>query len=138
MFIDKNSLQVKVPNGSYINLGQYLLEVEYQYPKLWASDSGRNLKGKQTGTLIGIFPKIICHFKKLTKSELETLRPILDASTQIIKYYDPMKATYYEMETYTGDWSVKNAYIVKGERNDIGVHKNEDFQISFIAREKRH
>lgn len=132
MFIDKNSLQVKTGNGSYINLGQYLVEVEYQYPKLWASDSGRNLKGKQTGTLIGIFPKIICQFRKLTKNELETIRPILDASTQKVKYYDPWEQDYLEMDTYTGDWSLKNNHIVSGN------NKNQGFQISFIAREKRH
>lgn len=132
MFKDKvNGLQVKVGNGSYIDLGPYLVEVEYQYPKLWSSDSGRNLKGKQSGTLIGIFPKIICQFRKLTKSELETIRPILDASTQKVRYYDPMKQAYYEMNTYTGDWSIKNNRVI-GDYN-----KNEGFQISFIAREKR-
>ena len=132
MFIDKDSLQIKVGNGSYINMGQYLLEVEYQYPKLWASDSGRNLAGKQTGTLIGIFPKIICQFRKLTKSELETIRPILDAATQKVKYYDPWKQQMVEMDTYTGDWAIKNNRIITGNA------KNEGFQISFIAREKRH
>ncbi len=132
MFKDKvNGLQVKVGNGSYIDLGPYLVEVEYQYPKLWSSDSGRNLAGKQSGTLIGIFPKIICQFRKLTKSELETIRPILDASTQVVRYYDPMKQAYYEMNTYTGDWSIKNNRVI-GDYN-----KNEGFQISFIAREKR-
>lgn len=132
MFKDKvNGLQVKVGNGSYIDLGPYLVEVEYQYPKLWSSDSGRNLAGKQSGTLIGIFPKIICQFRKLTKSELETIRPILDASTQKVRYYDPMKQAYYEMNTYTGDWSIKNNRVI-GDYN-----KNEGFQISFIAREKR-
>jgi len=136
MFIDKNSLQVKVPGGTYINLGDYgLLEVEYQYPKLWANDSGRNLKGKQTGTLIGIFPKLVCQFGKLTKSQIEVLQPILDASTQIVKYYDPMKRAYYEMGTYTGDWSIKNNGIV--ENSNRRIHKNAGFQISFIAREKR-
>lgn len=126
MFVDKNSLQVKEGNNSYINLGQYLVEVEYQYNKLWSSDSGRNLKGKQSGTLIGIFPKLICQFRKLTKSELETIRPILDAPTQTVKYYDPYKGTT-EIETYTGDWSVKNKQIINGNS------KNEGFQISFIA-----
>lgn len=136
MYIDKiNGLQVKVGSGPYIDLGPYLLEVEFQYPKLWANDSGRNLKGKQTGTLIGIFPKIICQFRKLTKSELETLSPILDAPTQKIRYYDPMKQAYYEMDTYTGDWSTKNNGIV--ENSNRRVYKNAGFQISFIAREKR-
>lgn len=137
MFKDKtNGLQVKVGNGSFIDLGPYLVEVEYQYPKLWAKDSGRNLKGKQTGTLIGIFPKIICQFRKLTKSELETIRPILDASTQQVRYYDPWKQDYHTMNTYTGDWSVKNKGVV--ETTNTRNYKNEGFQISFIAREKRH
>lgn len=131
MFIDKDSLQIKVGNGSYVNIGPYLVEVEYQYNKLWGPDSGRNLKGKQSGTLIGIFPKIICQFRKLTKSELETIRPLLDASTQKVKYYDPWKQQMIEMETYTGDWSLKNKYIINGN------HKNEGFTISFIARERR-
>lgn len=134
MYIDKvNGLQVKTGSGSYIDLGEYgLLEVEYQYPKLWANDSGRNLKGKQTGTLIGIFPKIICQFGKLTKEQIETLRPIFDAPTQKVRYYDPWEQDYLEMDTYTGDWSLKNKYVINGN------HKNDGFQISFIAREKRH
>ena len=130
MFIDKNSLQIKEGNNNFINMGQYLVEIEYQYNKLWSSDSGRNLKGKQSGTLIGIFPKIVCHFRKLTKSELEIIRPILDAPTQIVRYYDPYKGTT-EMETYTGDWKVSNKNIISGDS------KNESFQISFIAVEGR-
>ena len=54
MFINKNSLKV---NG--ISLGPYITNVEYQYNKLWGKDSGRNLAGTQSGTLLGIFPKII-------------------------------------------------------------------------------
>lgn len=87
--------------------------------------------GKQSGTLIGIFPKLVCQFGKLTKNQLETLRPILDAPSQVVKYYDPMKQAYYEMNTYTGDWSIKNNRIVGNNA------KNEGFQISFIAVEKR-
>ena len=60
MFINKDSLII---NG--ISMGQYLVQVEYQYPKLWGSDSGRNLAGDQTGTLLGIFPKLILQFRKL-------------------------------------------------------------------------
>ena len=137
MYKDKvNGLQVKVGSGSFIDLGPYLVEVEYQYPKLWGTDSGRNLAGKQTGTLIGIFPKIICQFRKLTKSELETIRPILDASTQKVRYYDPWKQDYLTIDTYTGDWSIKNKSVVG--TSSSRSYKNEGFQISFIAREKRH
>ena len=47
MFINKDSLII---NG--VNMGQYITEVEYGYNKLWAKDSGRNLAGTQSGTLI--------------------------------------------------------------------------------------
>lgn len=126
MFINKNSIII---NG--VNMGQYLVEVKYQYNKLWASDSGRNLAGVQSGTLVGIFPKIILQFRKLTKAELETIVPILDAPYQTFSYYDPNKKAQTSMTTYTGDYEVDNKHIISGNK------KNEGFNISFIAVSKR-
>lgn len=126
MFIDKDSLKVTV-GSTTINLGQYLVEAKYQFPKLWSEDSGRNLKGTMSGTLLGIFPKITCQFRKLSKSELETLAPILDSATQSVRYYDPRKKAYVTMSTYTGDWEITNNYI----------NQNKGFSISFISRSKR-
>ena len=131
MFIDKNSLQVKYGNNAYVNLGQYIVEAQYNFNKLWADDSGRNLAGNMSGTLIGIFPKIIVHFRKLTKTEMEAIIPILDSRTQTLKYYDPYKKTTVEMQTYTGDYNYSNKKIINGNS------KNEGFEISFIALSKR-
>jgi len=125
MFIDKNSLIV-----NNINLGNYIVEARYGYNKLWSSDSGRNLAGTQSGTLIGIFPKIIVQFRKLTQTELETLAPILDSARQTVQYYDPNKKAMTTMTTYTGDYEVINKGI-------IGHIKNEGFQISFISTKRR-
>ena len=127
MFIDKNSLII---DG--INIGQYITEVEYGYNKLWASDSGRNLAGVQSGTLIGIFPKLKINFIKLTQEELELIAPILDKATQEVTYYDPVLKRMTTMSTYTGDWSTLN-------RNTFTniARANESFTISFIARKKR-
>lgn len=122
MFIDKDSLII---NG--ISMGRYLVQVEYQYPKLWGSDSGRNLAGNQTGTLIGVFPKLILQFRKLTPQELQTLAPIFDSQNQRVTYYDPFKQNNITITTYTGDWSVVNK----------SIGKNEGFQISFIATSRR-
>ena len=125
MFIDKNSLIV-----NNINLGNYIVEARYGYNKLWSNDSGRNLAGVQSGTLIGIFPKIIVQFRKLTQIELETLAPVLDSARQTVQYYDPNKKTMTTMTTYTGDYEVVNKGIV-------GHVKNEGFQISFISTKRR-
>ena len=131
MFINKNSMQIKTGNNAYVSMGQYITEAKYGYNKLWASDSGRNLAGVMSGTLVGIFPKIILQFRKLTKAELEIVIPLLDAQNQTVKYYDPFKKATVEMTTYTGDYEVVNKRIISGSA------KNEGFSCSFIAIRKR-
>ncbi len=122
MYIDANSLIV---NG--LNLGSFILEAKYGYYKLWSEDSGRNLAGTQSGTLIGIFPKIIVQFKKMSREELEKIAPILDSPIQNVTYYDPVKKQNITMSTYTGDWELVNR----------GILQNQGFSCSFIARKKR-
>ncbi len=126
MFVNKNSIII---NG--VNMGQYLVEAKYGYNKLWSSDSGRNLAGTQSGTLVGIFPKLILQFRKLTKAELEIIVPILDAPNQTTTYYDPNKKANVTMTTYTGDYEVVNKHVISGNT------KNEGFSCSFIAIRKR-
>ena len=127
MFTNKDSLVI---DG--VSMGQYITEVEYGYNKLWASDSGRNLAGVQSGTLIGIFPKLKVNFRKLTKAELELIAPILDKPTQNVTYYDPVLKRAYTMSTYTGDWATLNRNTFENV-----AKANESFSISFIARKKR-
>ena len=127
MFINGDSLII---DG--INMGQYITEIEYGYNKLWASDSGRNLAGVQSGTLIGIFPKLKVNFRKLTKAELEMIAPVLDKPTQNVTYYDPVLKRNYTMSTYTGDWATLNRNTFENV-----AKANESFSISFIARKKR-
>lgn len=126
MFLNKDSIII---NG--ISMGQYLVEAKYSYSKLWASDSGRNLAGVMSGTLVGIFPKIILQFRRLTKSELEVIVPILDSANQTVTYYDPNKKTNVTMTTYTGDYEIINKKIIDNNS------KNEGFSCSFIAIRKR-
>lgn len=126
MFINKDSIII---NG--ISMGQYITEAKYEYNKLWASDSGRNLAGVQTGTLIGIFPKIILEFRKLTKAEMELIVPILDSTNQTVQYYDPYRKRNITMTTYTGDYSFSDKKIINGNS------KNGSFSCSFIAVRKR-
>lgn len=123
MFINKDSIMV---NG--ISMGQYILQARYEFNKLWGNDTGRNLAGKMSGTLIGIFPKITLTFKKLTRAEMNIIAPILDSSTQTVKYYDPATNATKTLTTYTGDWNYTNKRIAE---------KNDSFEIVFISRERR-
>lgn len=126
MFVNKNSIVI-----NNVNMGQYIVEAKYGYNKLWSSDSGRNLAGTQSGTLVGIFPKLILQFRKLTKAELEVIIPILDSPYQTVSYYDPNKKRQISMTTYTGDYEIVNKTIINGSK------KNEGFSCSFIAVRKR-
>ena len=131
MFIDKDSIQIKYGNNAYVSMGQYLLEVKYGFNKLWSEDTGRNLAGVTSGSLKGIFPKLILHFRKLTPSEFKPIAKMLDYKNQTVKYYDPNKEAYVEMQTYTGDYEITNKFIVDEET------PMEDFNVSFIATRKR-
>lgn len=122
MFTGENSLIV---NG--VNIGQFATQIDYQFPKLWGSDSGRTLSGKMVASLVGIFPKITVTFGCLTKTQLESITAILDSAFQTVQYYDPYKKANVTMTTYTSDWNVVNKRILK----------NESFSISFIATERR-
>lgn len=92
------------------------------------SDTGRNLKGKFSGTLVGIFPKITLTFRKLTQAEMNIIAPILDSNSQTLRYYDPATNSNKTITTYTGDWSYENKQIAL---------KNDSFNCTFIARERR-
>ena len=123
MFINKDSIII-----NNISMGQYLLSAKYEYNKLWGEDTGRNLAGKFTGTLVGIFPKIILTFRKLTQAEMNIIAPILDSANQTLIYYDPTSNSNKTLSTYTGDWSYTNSRIAT---------KNDSFECSFISRERR-
>ena len=88
--------------------------------------------GTQSGTLIGIFPKLRLNFRKLTQEELELLAPILDKATQQTQYYDPIKKSMTTMSTYTGDWATLNRNVFTNV-----ARANEGFSISVISRKKR-
>ena len=122
MYVDKNSIII-----GGINMGQYLTQADFEYNKLWSSDSGRNLAGSQVGTLIGIFPKLVLQFRSLNTDEVHTLSQIFDSPTQSVQYYDDNKAEMITIKTYTGDWKAVSKKI----------NKCEPFSISFISRKRR-
>ncbi len=123
MFINRNSIKL-----NNISMGQYLLSAKYEFNKLWGSDTGRNLKGSFSGTLVGIYPKITLTFRKLTQAEMNMIAPILDSGSQSLTYYDPSTNSNKTITTYSGDWSYENKQIMT---------KNESFSCTFISRERR-
>ena len=122
MFLNKDSIYM-----DDISMGKYLTQAKFGYHKLWSSDSGRTLSGKQSGTLIGIFPKFTLSFRSLENDELIFLAPHFDNANQTIKYYDPNKNTEISIQTYSGDWEI----VYKN------MNKGQAFDLSFIAIDRR-
>lgn len=122
MIIDKTGFTI-----DSTEIEQYLVQVDFGYHKLWASDTGRNLAGKQTGTLIGIFPKFTLYFRKLSRNELNIVTNLLDKATQTVRYYDDNAGAYKTITTYSGDYTIVNK----------NIDTNEPFNCSLIAVEKR-
>lgn len=122
MYVNANSIII---NG--VSMGTYLTQADFEYNKLWSSDTGRNLAGTNTGTLIGIFPKLVLTFRKLNQTELHTIAPVLDSATQTIQYHDDNAGTTKTMTTYSGDW--------KAVCKKLGMA--EGVQCSFISMRKR-
>ena len=127
MFVDKDSIII---NG--VSMGNYILEVNYGYHKMWGSDTGRNtLSGDFSGTFKGIYPKITLQFRKLKRSEIELLAPIFDSPYQNTLYYDPVKKTKITIRTYSNDWELRNKSFVDEAR------KGEAFSWAVISTKKR-
>ena len=123
MYIDKDSVII---DG--ISMGKYCVEAKFGYHKLWGSDTGRNMKGSNSGTLLGIFPKITLQFKpNLTQDELFIIAPILNRANQETKYYDPEYKRIVTLSTYSGDWELVNK----------SLEKNEGFSCAFISNDAR-
>ena len=131
MFNSKTSLQIKIPGGTYVDIGPYLVEVNYDYPLLFAEGSGRNLAGSMVSDFIGIFPKIKCQFGPLNKTQYEILAPIINSPTQVVKYYDGDKKQILEIETYPNGHIVTDTHVI--DENSA----REGFDVTFIARKKR-
>lgn len=122
MFLDINSIVI---NG--VKIAPYITQAKFNYNKLWGEDSGRNLAGTMIASLVGIFPKIELEFKPLNRSEIETIVPILDSSSQTVSYFDPYKKRQISIKTYTGDYHL----------DYTNNRKCKGFSCSFIALRKR-
>lgn len=122
MIVDKNSVII-----NNVNVCNYITQADFEYNKLWAEDSGRNLAGEMTATFVGVFPKLVLTFRKLNQAELAVIAPILDSPYQTTQYFDDATQTMKTMQTYAGDW--------KNVNNRIG--KVDGVKCSFIAVKKR-
>lgn len=108
-------------------MGPYLTAVTIGYYKLWSSDSGRNMAGSNSGTLLGIFPKIQLTFRSLKDNELSKILKIVNKSNMTLTYWDTEKQKSVSLSCYAGD--------AETPVKKLGLYQG--FSISIISNKKR-
>lgn len=109
MLIDKNSLII---DG--VEMAQYLIKAKFGYHKIWSSKSGRNMAGDNSGTLVGIFPKITMTFRKLNEGEVGVILSLFNKAENKVTFYNPdLKKKITNMSCYSNDQEMDQEYLGK-------------------------
>lgn len=109
-----------------------IIEYRLTYEKLWSADTGRSISGKMQGTLIGIFPKIVIKFGKLSDAEYSNLASVMNSAEIKVDYYDSEKSEMSGIKSFYSDSladDVKSTYM----RNPI--HKS--VTVTLVSNDKR-
>ena len=111
MITDKDDITI---DG--INIGKYLTKAHFGYHKIWSSKSGRNLAGINSGTLVGIFPKLTLTFRKLDYEETSIILALFNKAENLVTFNNPdLKKKIYNMSCYSNDQEFDQEYLGKIE-----------------------
>lgn len=121
MLIDKESLII-----DDIKMAQYLTKAKFGYHKIWSSKSGRNMAGVNSGTLVGIFPKITMTFRKLNDEEIGIILSLFNKTENKVTFYNPdLKKKIVNMSCYSNDQEMDQDYLGKIKGYSSAVIANE-------------
>lgn len=121
MLIDKESLII-----DDIKMAPYLTKVKFGYHKIWSSKSGRNMAGINSGTLVGIFPKITMTFRKLNDEEVGLILSLFNKAENLVTFYNPdLKKKVIDMSCYSNDQEMEQQYLGKVEGYSSAVIANK-------------
>lgn len=108
----------------------HLATYTVQYPKLWSSDSGRNMRGDNKATLIGIFTKLQVELSPAyDASDISAILNVLNGPSTYVKYYDPQTQTMRVEDFYFGD--------IETNLEDAVANKVAMKQFSIIGNKRR-
>lgn len=124
--MEVNQMDLLKINGKKI---ERLKTYDVQYNKLWADDSGRTMDGRMSGTLIGIFPKILLEFGPMSDSEISALLKVINRPVMSVTYYDPEYKGLRTADYYSND---PTASLKK-----LSTMRHKGFTLNLIPMEKR-
>lgn len=121
MLVDKESIIV---DG--IKMAPYVTKAKFGYHKIWSSKSGRNMAGINSGTLVGIFPKITFTFRKLNEEEVGVILSLFNKAENLVTFYNPdLKKKIVDMSCYSNDQEFEQTRLGKIEGYSSAVIANK-------------
>ncbi len=120
MLIDKDDVTV-----DNVSMGQYCTSIRFGYHKVWGKDTGRNNAGDNSGTLLGIYPKLTFTFHKLNENDVSILLSLFNKAENKVTFYNPdLKKKIYNMSCYSNDQEFEQKYLGKVEGYSSAVIAN--------------
>lgn len=109
----------------------HLVSYKVLYPKLWSSDSGRNMAGDNKATLVGVFTKLQVEImpNTLTAQTLISILSVLNSASVYCKYFDIRTQTVKTESFYFGD--IETALL------NASTNKTIISQFSIIGNKRR-
>ena len=83
-----------------VSMAQYCSSIHYGYHKIWGKDTGRNNGGDNSGTLLGIYPKITFTFHKKETRLIDIINQFSEKYFGIIEGYKSAVISNRKREYY--------------------------------------
>lgn len=108
-----------------VSMAQYCTAIHFGYHKVWGKDTGRNNGGDNSGTLLGIYPKITFTFRKLNKKDTGELLRLFNKAENLLTFFNPdLEKKIYNMSCYSNDQEFDQKYLGKIQEYKSSVISN--------------
>lgn len=115
-----------------VSMAQYCSSIHYGYHKIWGKDTGRNNGGDNSGTLLGIYPKITFTFHKLDKNGVKTLLKLFNKAENKVTFYNPdLEKKITNMSCYSNDQEFDQKYfgIIEGYKSAVISNRKREYYV---------
>lgn len=108
-----------------VSMAQFCTSIKFGYHKIWGSDTGRNNGGDNSGTLLGIYPKITFTFGTLDYNQIGILLGLFNKAENKVSFYNPdLKRVLTNVSCYSNDQEFDQNILNKGKNYSSALISN--------------
>lgn len=115
-----------------VSMAQFCSSIHFGYHKMWGKDTGRNNGGDNSGTLLGIYPKITFTFHSLDKDGVKTLLRLFNKAGNKVTFYNPdLEKEIVNMSCYSNDQEFDQKYLgkVEGYKSAVIANRKREYYV---------